>query len=429
MGREGKTITYSKMLMIFLFTFLSLIAITHGECRTIKGDQCIFPFTYKGVTYKTCTKADSELAWCATEVHPSGKGDCDESCPTECLTRQNNPCVFPFTYKGEVHNQCTKVDSVSGAFWCATKVDRTGKAVRNAYEDCQTSCPSECVRWVEASDGDIPAGAYKAYKAGLPEYVVRAQHEGGIYPGTFLSELGELDIPWRGQTISKSKYQVLVENSNQNCRLDWLDEFQKEYINDEETFNRALVVGGYNGSLTATFICKVTETDWSVIGQYNREEEVCYIPVGDQVYPFSGDGIQLLVNYQDLRHSTLVYTEAVGTPPTHLSAIAGTRSIRNPGRTCSNTSPCKRTNSAGQTFCCKATLRNRFPSCRRVKSCQRLSSDSADQGTVETCITTRPGVPPRWTIEDIMLEDRGSGATVDLPVRDRIEFYLINLLD
>ena len=37
-------------------------------------------------------------------------------------------------------------------------------------------------------------------------------------------------------------------------------------------------------------------------------------------------------------------------------------------------SPCKRTNQAGETFCCKATLRNRFPSCRRVRSCKRLPS-------------------------------------------------------
>jgi len=388
--------TYSKMLMIFLFTFLSLIAITHGECWTVKGDQCIFPFTYKGVTYKTCTKTDSELAWCATEVHPSGKvvnskwEDCDELCPTECLTRRNKACVFPFTYKGEVHNQCTQVDSENGAFWCATKVDGTGKVVRNAWEDCQSDCPRECVRWVEASDGDIPPGAYNA---GLPEYVVRAQHDGGIYPGTFLPQLGEVDIPWRGQIISKSKYQVLVENSNQNCELGWLDEGNKYFIN-KETFNRALVVGGHNESLTATFICKVNDyIKWGVpsrgvIGQYNVEEEVCYIPLGDKVYPFSGDGILLLVNYQDIKQLPQEAIFSVGTPPTHLSAIAGTRSFINPGRVCSNTSPCKRTNQAGETLCCEATLRNRFPSCRRVRSCQRLSSDSGNQGREETCITT-----------------------------------------
>merc|ERR1719510_692585 len=226
-------------------------------------------------------------------------GNCDITLelghqPTECLTRQNKPCVFPFTYKGEVHNQCTQVDSENGAFWCATKVDRTGKAVRNAWEYCQSDCPSECLRWVDASDGDIPPGALP-----LPQPVVRAQHDGGIYPGTFLPEVGEVDIPWRGQTISKSKYQVLVENSNQNCDLGWLDERQK-YHNDEETFNRALVVGGHNGSLTATFICRVKESHWSVIGQYNIEEKVCYIPVGDQVYPFSEYGIQLLVNHKNI---------------------------------------------------------------------------------------------------------------------------------
>merc|ERR1712183_636917 len=89
MGSEVKTMTSSKMLMIALFTFLSLVANTHGESRTIKGKRCIFPFTYKGVTYKTCTKADSELAWCATEVHPSGTvvnnkwEDCDEVVETD----------------------------------------------------------------------------------------------------------------------------------------------------------------------------------------------------------------------------------------------------------------------------------------------------------------------------------------------------------
>ena len=88
------------------------------------------------------------------------------------------------------------------------QVDRTGKVVRNAWEDCQSSCPTECVRWVDVSDGDIPAQAFKNY--GQPEYVVRARHEGGIYPGTFLAPLGEVDIPWRDQVISKSKYQELT---------------------------------------------------------------------------------------------------------------------------------------------------------------------------------------------------------------------------
>ena len=50
----------------------------------------------------------------------------------------------------------------------------------------------------------------------------------------------------------------MVENDNQNCQLKWLEEGLKVYI-DEEIFNKALVVGGHNGSLTPTFICKVND--------------------------------------------------------------------------------------------------------------------------------------------------------------------------
>ena len=113
-----------------------------------------------------------------------------------------------------------------------------------------------------------------------------------------------------------------MENNNQDCDLGWLAESQKKN-NDEEIFNRALVIGGHNESLTPTFICKVNDyIEWRVpsrgyniflihlsilkfpfyrvIGQYNREEEVCYIPVGDKVYPFSGYGIQLLLNHKNI---------------------------------------------------------------------------------------------------------------------------------
>ena len=296
--------TSSRELILFLWLWLSLAGNTNGECWTVKNEKCIFPFTYKGLTHNSCTKADSENGayWCATEVQSNGKvvngkwEDCDFSysiCHKECLTIQNKPCVFPFTFKGEVHNQCTQVDSENGAYWCATKVnkclfyvfcrnislqvDGTGQVVRNAWADCRSSCARECVRWVAASDGDIPPQAYRVnqYTRELPQYVVRAQHEGGIYPGTFLPQLGEVDIPWRGQVITKSNYQVLrrniiqchrlynlisikvmVENTNQNCLIDWVDEGLTRDIN-EEIFKRNLVVGGHNGSSIPTFICAV----------------------------------------------------------------------------------------------------------------------------------------------------------------------------
>ena len=254
------------MLLIALFLCsLCLVAGTPGlQCRTVKGNSCIFPFTYKGVTYDSCTRKDSVKAWCATEVLSNGVvvnskwedcGECrqpgdqfvaqddkfvfpeDQFSPTECLTRQNKPCVFPFTYRGEVHNKCTQANSENGAFWCATKVqqrffyfffckniclqvDRTGKVVRNAWGDCQANCASECASWVEARDGEIPPQAFGAGVTGIQgraklggEIVARARHEGGIYPGTFLSDLGEVDIPWRERAISKSQYQVASDTN------------------------------------------------------------------------------------------------------------------------------------------------------------------------------------------------------------------------
>ena len=72
-----------------------------------------------------------------------------------------------------------------------------------------------------------------------------------------------------------------------------------------------------------------------VIGQYNREERVCYIPVGDKVHPFSGAGIQLLVNLEDISH-LIPAPAAVGDPPSYLSGIAGSTTLKISGRFCSN---------------------------------------------------------------------------------------------
>ena len=122
----------------------------------------------------------------------------------------------------------------------------------------------------------------------------------------------------------------MVKMENQSCRLSWMNE---EFLNGE-IFHRNLVVGGNNGSSTPTFICKIVENyDKFAFGQYNREERVCYIPVGDQVYPFTGYGIQLLINDKDLR---VALPSSDGDPPSRLSGIAGSTSFTNPGRRCSN---------------------------------------------------------------------------------------------
>ena len=66
----------------------------------------------------------------------------------------------------------------------------------------------------------------------------------------------------------------MVENSNQNCSLEWLDIEQKDY-NNEDIFNQALVIGGhdssFNATARATYICRVNDySDWGVTSRgYN----------------------------------------------------------------------------------------------------------------------------------------------------------------
>ena len=67
------------------------------------------------------------------------------------------------------------------------------------------------VEWVNASNGQIPRGAEKKGDGDEGStYLVRAEHDGGMYPGTFLPEEGMVDITVGGKVISKSEYQVLI---------------------------------------------------------------------------------------------------------------------------------------------------------------------------------------------------------------------------
>ena len=48
--------------------------------------------------------------------------------------------MFPFTYKGETYSSCTEFETLRQGFaWCAIKVDRYGKMTLR--ENCAKGCP------------------------------------------------------------------------------------------------------------------------------------------------------------------------------------------------------------------------------------------------------------------------------------------------
>ena len=69
------------------------IILLDQQCLTSKGPNsgkpCVFPFIYKGVEHKACTKHGWHKFWCAAEVKANGDyskfGYCDDNaCPKEC---------------------------------------------------------------------------------------------------------------------------------------------------------------------------------------------------------------------------------------------------------------------------------------------------------------------------------------------------------
>merc|ERR1711963_859158 len=62
--------------------------------------------------------------------------------PNTCSTLTGGTCIFPFTYNGATHYQCTYTDSPTP--WCATAVDSSGVVVTNGWGDCEVSATSAC---------------------------------------------------------------------------------------------------------------------------------------------------------------------------------------------------------------------------------------------------------------------------------------------
>merc|ERR1719367_2510391 len=71
-----------------------------------------------------------------------GRFSSNQRVPNSCATLTGGTCIFPFTYNGATHYQCTYSDSPTP--WCATAVDSSGVVVTNGWGDCEVSATSAC---------------------------------------------------------------------------------------------------------------------------------------------------------------------------------------------------------------------------------------------------------------------------------------------
>ncbi|XP_030060173.1 72 kDa type IV collagenase [Microcaecilia unicolor] len=90
------------------------------------GDPCKFPFKFQGTSYNSCTtegRTDG-YRWCATtEDYDQDKkyGFCPETAmSTVGGNSEGSPCVFPFTFLGNKYDSCTSAGRSDGKMWCAS---------------------------------------------------------------------------------------------------------------------------------------------------------------------------------------------------------------------------------------------------------------------------------------------------------------------
>merc|ERR1712165_148155 len=122
-----------------------------NSCSTLSGSSCVFPFSYGGVTHYQCTYMDSPVPWCATATNTDGSvvtnswGDCAISSTSEsltitpCTTTTGAACQFPFRYAGVVYTECATVDQ-SGP-WCSTSITAAGEHIAGSEGFCPSTCP------------------------------------------------------------------------------------------------------------------------------------------------------------------------------------------------------------------------------------------------------------------------------------------------
>ncbi|XP_040579517.1 uncharacterized protein [Lepeophtheirus salmonis] len=147
--RRKTTITNFKTTILRKTTEVVTVTSAPTRCSTSTGENCLFPFSYDGQTFHQCTTVENgDQPWCATYVNERREtekwGNCEAGCPIgttvpgACPTTNGQQCRFPFVYRGQTYNKCTTVD-YEGVYWCATSLEADNEM--GNYGICHGNCP------------------------------------------------------------------------------------------------------------------------------------------------------------------------------------------------------------------------------------------------------------------------------------------------
>eukprot|EP00095_Tigriopus_kingsejongensis_P000444 maker-scaffold492_size156171-snap-gene-0.17 protein:Tk00444 transcript:maker-scaffold492_size156171-snap-gene-0.17-mRNA-1 annotation:"AT19278p" len=136
----------------------------NGESIEVNGKErcdtalpCTFPFFFNAQLHFECTNdTDPEgKFWCSTQTHKYTKEHIQDQWKYSCRTiggkTPDQPCIFPFKYRGKIYYSCTWVIfHITKGPWCSTQVDEDGEHVRGKFGICgPATCdipPRECGR-------------------------------------------------------------------------------------------------------------------------------------------------------------------------------------------------------------------------------------------------------------------------------------------
>ena len=67
----------------------------------------------------------------------------EKKCTTVAGPDVNVQCIFPFVYRGILYKTCSAIDANPDAPWCPTKVDDEGHAIvgKGKWGICEPKCP------------------------------------------------------------------------------------------------------------------------------------------------------------------------------------------------------------------------------------------------------------------------------------------------